>query len=110
MERKETAAEKEKKRQKFSEQQLLVEEDTSDLNEIGTVSENIKMKRNTLKISHTALATIRTEATNRQASAIVTGFLQDLIDGGILPSGSEYLAMDPKINTSFMRGDNERYL
>ena len=96
MERKETAAEKEKKRQKFSEQQLLVEEDTSDLNEIGTVSENIKMKRNTLKISHTALATIRTEATNRQASAIVTGFLQDLIDGGILPSGSEYLAVDPK--------------
>ena len=32
-----------------------MEKDNSDLNELGTVSENIEMKRTTLKISHTAL-------------------------------------------------------
>ena len=74
-----------------------MEEDIRNLNGIGTVSV-------------IALATTRNEVTNRQAGVIATGFLQDLIYGWILPSGSEYLAMDPKINTSFMRGDNERYL
>lgn len=54
------------------------------------------MKRNTLKISNTAFVAIRTETSDRQASAITTGFLHDLIAGSVLPAGSEYLVVDPK--------------
>ena len=38
----------------------------------------------------------RTEATVRQASTVVSGFVQDLMAAGKLPAGSEYLAADPK--------------
>ena len=42
------------------------------------------------------IPTIRTDASNRQAAAISTGFLYDLIDVGILPEGSNYPAVDAK--------------
>jgi len=54
------------------------------------------LKRNQLNIPKTALAAVRTLASNRQASAITTGFLHDLMDGGMLPAGSEYFAVDAK--------------
>ena len=54
------------------------------------------LQKNTLSIRKTALATIRTQASNRQAAAITTGFLHDLIDGGVLPPDSQYLAVDAK--------------
>ena len=54
------------------------------------------MEKNMLKMPNTALAAIRTEATNRQAACIATGFMHDLIEGGVLPEGSEHLAVDQK--------------
>ena len=49
-----------------------------------------------LPLPQTALAAVRTEASNRQAAALASGFLHNLIAGGVLPEGSECLAVDQK--------------
>ena len=83
--------------------EMLLQEDHTE--EIDNITEetydSIRKKRsttkyNTLRIPNTALATIRTEATNRQAAAITSGFVEDLITAQLLPAGREYLALDQK--------------
>ena len=99
---KKATAEKEKEHHKElddrsgAEAELLLQEQNTEATAETMAEEEAVMKRNTLKILNTALATIRTEATNRQAAAITSGFVQDLIAAQVLPVGSEYLAVDPK--------------
>ena len=89
--------------QRCQEMEKLLQEDETE--ETGTTNEDtpasiekkrITSKYNTLKIPNTALATIRTDATNRQAAAITSGFLEDLIAAQLLPAESQYLALDQK--------------
>lgn len=51
-----------------------------------------------MNIPNTPLATIRTETSNRQAAANTAEFIQDLMTAEILPSESEYLAVDLENN------------
>ena len=53
-------------------------------------------KRNMMPITQTALAAVRYNVTNRQAAAVSSGFLHDLIKAGVVPPGNEHLAVDPK--------------
>ena len=100
---KERAAEKMKEtekemedRIKDAEEELLLQDIEANTEEEATTEEAIPKKKNMIKIPHTALAAIRTEASNRQAAAIASGYIKDLIDAEILPPESEYLAVDPK--------------
>ena len=91
---KKATAEKEKEHQKelddrrSAEAELLLQEQSTEATDESMAEEEAVMKRNTLKITNTALATIRTEATNRQAAAITSGFVLDLIAAEVLPVGS----------------------
>jgi hypothetical protein len=72
-----------------TEAELLLQEQEGNTEEAK--AEGALKKKNTMKK--------RTEASNRQAAAITSGFLQDLIDAKVLPAGMEYL--DPnKIHRS----------
>ena len=51
-------------------------------------------KYNSMRIPNTVLATIRTDGTNRQAAAITSGYIKDLIAAEVLRAGGEYLALD----------------
>ena len=94
-EKKERDFQEEMKERTAHEEMLLVE----DLSEAGIATTEVLDERNinkynTMKIPNTALAAIRTDATNRQAAALTSGFVQDLIEAEFLPPGSEYLALD----------------
>ena len=52
-------------------------------------------ERNMLKIPHTATASIRYKVSEAQTAAVVTGYLNDLIEGGILDEDQRYLTVDP---------------
>jgi len=52
-------------------------------------------ERNMLKIPHTATASIRYKVCEAQTAAVVTGYLNDLIEGGILDEDQRYLTVDP---------------
>ena len=52
-------------------------------------------ERNMLKIPHTATASIRYKVNEAQRAAVVTRYLNDLIEGGILDEDQRYLTVDP---------------
>ena len=54
-----------------------------------------KPKRNTMSISNTAKAVMRTQTSSPAAAVIATSFLKDLIEAGYLSSEMSYLAVDP---------------
>ena len=85
--------ERELEERRKTEEELLLSEVEEEI-----VGEETKKKgvQDRIKLTHTALAAIRTQASNRQASAVATGLVQDLINEGLLPSDSAWLAVDPK--------------
>jgi hypothetical protein len=102
-ERRAKKQEKEKEQEKdlehrsvLEEEMLLCEGEEEGEKEDETLPGAMKPVRNTLKLPQTALAAIRTDASNRQAAAICSGLVQDLISGGVLPAGSEHLMVDQK--------------
>ena len=102
-ERRAKKQEKEKEQEKdlehrsvLEEEMLLCEGEEEGEKEDETLPGAMKPIRNTLKLPQTALAAIRTDASNRQAAAICSGLVQDLISGGVLPAGSEHLMVDQK--------------
>ena len=56
--------------------------------------QNLLQKRNMIDISQTAQTAIRYNTGSREAAAIVTSFLGDLINGNILSKEMAYLAVD----------------
>ena len=58
------------------------------------VSDHLK-KRNTVDVTGLAMTAMRYEVSNRQAAAITSAYIGDLIRAGILPQDAAYLAVDP---------------
>ena len=53
-------------------------------------------KRNYLDIPNTAAAALRYQVSSTAAAAITSGYLADLIKGGVLTQDKKYLAVDKK--------------
>ena len=80
-------------KEEYGNSEILEENMVEDLDQ---KCENKLKKKNTMEIPQTALAAIRYNVTNRQTSAITSGFLKDLMSAGVVPPGNEHLVLDPK--------------
>ena len=93
--------ERELEERRKTEEELLLSEVEE---EIGGEETKKKGVQNRIKLTHTALAAIRTQASNRQASAVATGLVQDLTMLCSLEKMERSFAIDMIFR---IRGENE---